>query len=96
MKIGDYVLVTTEYRGVFAGELVARDDAKRTMSLDGARCAIYWSADVGGVLGLAESGPSSSCRIGATADVDLFGVTSVSPVTRGAERLWRAASVVGR
>lgn len=83
------VLVTTEFRGVFFG--YAADTSGSDIKLKDARNCLYWSSDVGGFLGLANSGPSSKCRIGPTADIDLRKVTCVAEVTPAAETLWRNA-----
>ena len=84
-----YVLVTTEYRGVFAGELVA--EKERTVTLANARCAIYWGTKRG-FLQLGDTGPTSSSRIGAVApEIILHGVTSISACTPIAEAAWRKA-----
>ena len=83
------VLVTTKYRGVFFG--YADDTSGSTIKLSDARCAIYWSTDVKGFMGLAETGPSASCRIGAKASIELRGVTSVVDCTPEAVRAWDAA-----
>ena len=89
-KEAKYVLVTTQFRGVFAGELQEQEDGRVTLT--NARNCIYWSADVGGFLGLAKTGPSSGCRIGAVAPlVDLFEVTSISYCTDEARKAWQAA-----
>ena len=84
------VLVTTEFRGVFFGYI--KDDKKLPdqVTLTNVRNCIYWSSDVGGFLGLASSGPSSQCKIGAEVpELTLYKVTSVSPVSEGAEKKWR-------
>lgn len=85
------VLVTTEFRGVFFGHI--KDDKKlpNQITLTNVRNCIYWSADVGGFLGLASNGPSAQCKIGAEVpELTLYKVTSVSPVSEGAEKKWRA------
>lgn len=85
------VLVTTEFRGVFFGTV--KDDKKlpEQITLTGVRNCIYWSSDVGGFLGLASNGPSSSCKIGAEVpELTLYRVTSVSPVSPEAEKKWRS------
>lgn len=89
-KKAKYVLVTTEFRGVFAGELVEQKD--RMVTLKNARNCIYWSSDVGGFLGLAQKGPSKGCTIGTVAPkVDLFEVTSISDCTDEARKAWETA-----
>ena len=84
-----FVLVTTEFRGVFAG--YAADTAGDIITLEDARCAIYWSSDVGGFMGLASTGPTKKCRIGAAADIELRKVTAVVKCTSGAEQAWISA-----
>ena len=84
-----FVLITTEHRGVFAGELV--EHSETTVKLANARCAIYWNTKTG-FLELASNGPNSGSKISATADaITLYGVTSISDCTSEAERAWRAA-----
>lgn len=83
------VLVTTEFRGVFFG--YATDTGGDAIQLKRARNCIYWSSDVGGFLGLAQSGPSKDCRIGGVADVDLRKITSVAELTPAAVAAWEAA-----
>lgn len=90
MEIGSYVLVTTEHRGVFAGELRAQDG--NSVTLTNARNCIYWPKENKGFLGLAESGPLDGARIGAKAErLELHDVTSVSVVTDEARKRWEAA-----
>lgn len=85
------VLVTTEFRGVFFGELT-EDNSPGNVVLQNARNCIYWSADVGGFLGLASKGPSKECRIGAEVEsVRLFKITSITPVSEEAAAKWKSA-----
>jgi len=86
---GRPVLVTTAHRGVFFG--YASETTGSTIALKRARNCIYWSADVKGFLGLAESGPSASCRIGPAADIELRDITCVAEVTPAAVEKWEAA-----
>lgn len=83
------VIVTTEHRGVFFG--YATDTSGTTIALKRARNCIYWSADVRGFMGLAATGPSAKCKIGAAADIELRGITSVLEVTPEAVAKWEAA-----
>lgn len=83
-----FVLVTTEYRGVFAGYLESQD--ARTVTLNRAKCAIRWNTD-GGFLELAQKGPNEGSRIGSEAErITLYGVTSVADVTDEAREKWLA------
>ena len=84
-------LVTTEFRGVFFGYI--EDDKKlpEQITLTNVRNCIYWSADVGGFLGLAKTGPNSSCKIGVEVpEVTLWKITSVTVVGPEAEKKWRS------
>lgn len=82
------VLVTTSHRGVFFG-YQATPLKDGTLTISKARNCLYWTADVKGFLGLAATGPSSSCRVGpAVSTLTLTGVTSVSRVTPAAEKAW--------
>jgi len=85
------VLVTTEFRGVFFGELV-EDQSPGNVVLKDARNCIYWSADVGGFLGLAAKGPSKDCKIGTQVEsLRLFKITSITPVSDEAAAKWQSA-----
>jgi hypothetical protein len=84
------VIITTEYRGVFFG--YTDDTSGDVVHLRSARCALYWSKDIGGFLGLAEVGPNGNCRIGKRADIELRRVTSVVEVTPAAVKAWESAS----
>jgi hypothetical protein len=83
------VLVTTAHKGVFFG--YASDTSGDTIKLRAARLCVYWSSDIRGFMGLAATGPSSSCRIGPAVDVEVRNVTSVSEVTAKAEEQWNKA-----
>jgi hypothetical protein len=84
--------VTTSYRGVFAGEIDDDQDLTATsMPLKGARMAIRFGT-TRGVLELAETGPTSSSKISAPADIAmLHSITGVFAVTDEAWAKWQAA-----
>lgn len=87
----DYVMITTQHRGVFAGDLVEEYDGGRTVTLRNARCAIRW-ATTKGLFELARSGPNAKSLIGDVApEITLYDVTSLSRMTPEAEAAWRAA-----
>ena len=97
------VLITTdaERRGVFSGyaEADKLTEIVRTglVELTNARNCLYWHDTVGGVFGLAATGPNSECRIGALVPrLFLNGVTSVSIMTPEAEVAWRNAPIYGQ
>lgn len=84
------VLVTTEFRGVFFGEV--KDDKKLPdeITLKNARNCMFWSSDCNGFLGLAAKGPTFNCRIGALVnELKLYKVTSVTPVSEEAAEKWK-------
>ena len=83
------VIVTTKHRGVFFGH--ADDTSGSTIKLKDARCAIYWSHETKGFMGLAADGPGCKCRIGAKADIELRDVTAVLECTPEAVARWDAA-----
>lgn len=96
------VLVTTdaERRGVFAGYSDAdpREIVRSGLvELTDARNCLYWHETVGGVFGLAATGPNKDCRIGAVVPrLFLNGVTSVTIMTDIAIAAWREAPVYGQ
>lgn len=86
---GRPVIVTTEHRGVFFG--YASETAGETIQLKRARNCVYWSADVRGFMGLAAKGPSSQCKVGPAADIEVRAITSVVEVTPDAVAKWESA-----
>jgi hypothetical protein len=83
------VMVTTGHRGVFFG--YATDTSGDTIKLSRARLCVYWSPESRGFMGLASAGPSSNCRIGPAADIELRAITSVVEVTPAAAEKWNSA-----
>jgi hypothetical protein len=81
------VIVCTEHRGVFYGH--AGDTAGDTIHLKDARMAIYWGTTKG-VMELAETGPTTTSKISAKADIDVRKVTAVFEVSEDAEKKWQA------
>ncbi len=89
------VVVCTDKRGVVFGYTENAD--ARPIKLTNARMCLYWSADVGGVFGLAECGPTKGCKISAVAPaLALEGVTAVFAVEPEAVEAWAKAPVQGR
>lgn len=85
------VLVTTEFRGVFFGYIKEDKKAPEQITLTGVRNCLFWSANVGGFLGLAANGPNRDCKIGVRVDeVTLYKITSVTEVTDQAAKAWDA------
>lgn len=85
------ILVTTQHRGVFYGEVPDRCDlTKRTLKLKNARCAIRWDTK-DGVAELASVGPNRNSKIGAKADIEaLHDITAVWVCTPEATMAWQA------
>lgn len=81
------VLVTTAHKGVFCGKLVKEEgDA---VVLDNAKMAVYWSSNVKGVLGLANTGPLDGCRITPSVpEIKLNGVTAIVDCSDEAVKNW--------
>lgn len=92
------VVVCTAKRGVFFG--YTTDPLADPITLTKARMCIYWPSKIGGVQGLAATGPTdakasgSSCsRIAAESDAILRDITAVFPATEAAVAAWAAAPV---
>lgn len=87
MKQKQPLIVTTAHRGVFFGYGIPTEN--KTIRLEKARMAIYWSSDVKGVVGLASTGPTKDCKIGPPAPaLTLQDVTSVMEVSDTAAKQW--------
>lgn len=83
------VVVTTEHRGVFFGNLESENGTEKTVSLAAAQMCVYWSQDVKGVLGLAATGPSKNCRVTpAVPKIKLEKVTAIIDTTDEAVKAW--------
>lgn len=81
------LVVTTEFRGVFFGWGFPTEGT--TIRLEKAQNCIFWSSDIGGVLGLANPGPSKSCRIGPPIPaITLQKVTSLMECSPEAVKAW--------
>lgn len=85
---GRPVIVTTEHRGVFFG--YAEDTSGSTIHLKRSRMAIRFGT-TRGLVQLCESGPTSSSKISARADVEIRKITAVFEVAPEAVQAWEAA-----
>ena len=86
---GKMVLITTEFRGVFAGFVKDDKDLPTKITVTKARNCIYWHSSIGGFLGLASNGPNENCKLGAEVpELTLYKITSVTPVTEAAVEKW--------
>jgi hypothetical protein len=86
-KSGRPVIVCTEHRGVFFG--YATDTSGDSIQLRDARMAIYWGTTKG-VMELAETGPTSSSKISAKADIEIRKITAVFEVASAALEKWKS------
>ena len=86
------VLITTEFRGLFAGLIPEGQDlSARSMPLKDARMAIYWGTTKG-VMQLCDTGPTSSSKISAKADIPmLHSITGVFAISDEAWAKWEKA-----
>ena len=86
------VLVTTQHRGVFVGQIADDQDlSARSMPLAGARMAIRFGTTKG-VMQLAETGPTAQSKISASADIPmLHDITGLFSITDEAWAKWQAA-----
>jgi hypothetical protein len=82
------VIVCTVHKGVFFG--YASDTRGNVIDLKRARMAIYWGTTKG-VMQLAETGPTSSSKISARADIQLRDITAVFEITPAAAAAWEKA-----
>ena len=81
-----FVMVTTQWRGVFAGFL--ERDADTVVELSEVRSAIDWNTQ-GGFLELAEVGPNQNSKIGNMAPyAKLQGITGLWHCTEAAQNAW--------
>jgi len=83
------VLITTEHRGVFAGQIENDQDINAsTMPVKNAKMAIYFGTE-NGLMQLAETGPTSESRISASANIpSLRKITAVFDITSEAWEKW--------
>ena len=86
------ILVTTKHRGVFAGQVADDYDlSQSTIALKAARMAIRFGTTKG-LMELCETGPTSSSRISAPADIPVIhDITAVFDITAEAWRAWEKA-----
>lgn len=91
-KKKNYVVVTTEFRGVFFGAVKDNSKLPEEITLTEVRNCISWSSSIGGFVGLFSKGPDANCRIGTeTAELTLYKVTSCGPVSEEAVAKWKKA-----
>ena len=84
---GRPVIVCTEFRGVFFG--YAEDTSGDVIHLKDARMAIYFGTTKG-VMQLAETGPTSSSKISAKANIEVRKITAVLEVSAQALDKWES------
>lgn len=87
------VLICTQHRGVFYGEVEPDTDLTQRMltNIENCRMAIYWGT-TNGVMQLAETVPTEKSKIGAPATVEvLHDITAVFLVNDEAREKWISA-----
>lgn len=83
------IVVTTKHRGVFFGYVEDDSKSPSEIILAQVRMCVYWSSDIKGVLGLAVSGPSATCRIThAVSKVTLYDITGILDCSPDATEKW--------
>ena len=88
MKSKKFVVVCTEFRGVFAG--YTDDQSADPIMLSDVQMCVHWSQDTRGVMGLASTGPAKSCKITKPApEMKAYKVTAVIETTGDAEKAWQ-------
>lgn len=87
-----HVLVTTQHRGVFAGEIPEDQDLTvKAMPLQNARMAIIWGT-TRGIMELCETGPTGRSKISAAADIPmLHDITAIFAISPEASEKWQKA-----
>lgn len=90
-KEGRKVVVTTQYRGIFFGEIIENNSPKSIKLKDAKNC-LYWGSSLHGFIGLASSGPDKSCRIGPAMILELYDITSIVECTPEAIKKWEDGS----
>lgn len=91
MEEREFVVVCTEFRGVFGGMVFPSDKEKDQIEITDVQMCVYWPSEQKGILGLASHGPLPGCRV--TDPVDsmvLNKITAVMDVSDGAKEKWRA------
>ena len=86
------VVVTTDKRGVFFGEVLEHDKPGKRIVLRDAQMCVYWPPETHGVLGLASSGPPDGSRITQPVPdrTELEGVTAIFEATDQAVERWQS------
>lgn len=86
-----HVIVTTEFRGVFYGEMDPSEMKNNIITLHNANNIIYWHSSIEGFLGLSNTGPNDKCRIGKKAGgpIVLHKITSITECSDKAIARWK-------
>lgn len=86
------VVITTDNtkRGVFFGYINPNDVHKDPLTVELVQMAVYWSAEMHGVIGLAAIGPDKDCRITPAAPKgEIKGISLVLEATEEAAKNWK-------
>jgi hypothetical protein len=83
------LVITTAHRGVFFG--YGMPTTNKTIRLENARMCVYWSSECKGIVGLAATGPTKTCKIGPAAPaITIQDVTAIFEATKEAEAMWNS------
>lgn len=86
------VVVTTAHRGVFFGYIEPGRIGDEVVTITNARMCVYWERAVGGVVGLADGGPTDGCRIsGRSPEATLRAVIGFFRCSEKAAKAWESA-----
>lgn len=89
------VIITTKHRGVFFGHADPATINDEQIRLTNARNCVAWKRSIGGVFGLAQTGPNKECSIGAVMPaITLRDITAVVECTPTAAKAWEDAPCV--
>jgi hypothetical protein len=90
-KTPQFVVVRTEHKGLFCGELTFRSADDSRVTLKDARQIVYFEAKTKGSLGIAGGGVSRDSRVSPKApSISLRGVIEIMEATPQAVAAWEA------
>lgn len=86
-----FVVVRTEHRGIFCGELTFRSADDSRVTLKDARQVVYFEAKTKGSLGIAGRGVSKDSRVSPKCpSISLRGVIEIMEATDAARAAWES------
>ena len=86
------LIICTLHKGVFYGWGDPKSIVDKTIRIEKAQMCISWTSDIRGVTGLANVGPSKSCRVGLPVPaMTLYDVTAIFECAPEAIATWEKA-----